>query len=67
MTTSGAEQLLPPVHQPRRPSLEEQARERGTRPIESADIYALDDAWESDDEVEEFIRFTHASRQAEIA
>jgi hypothetical protein len=67
MTTSGAEQSLPQVHRPRRPSLEEQARERGTRAIESADTYALDGVWESDDEVDEFIRFTRAARQTETA
>jgi hypothetical protein len=67
MTTSGAEQPLPQVYRPRRPSLDEQARARGTRPIESAGTYALDGVWESDDEVDEFIRFTRAARQAEIA
>jgi hypothetical protein len=43
----------------------EQARERGTRPIESADTYALPGVWESDDEVEAFIAFTYAARRAE--
>ncbi|MBK6871392.1 MAG: hypothetical protein IPK24_16875 [Kineosporiaceae bacterium] len=55
------------VASPRRPSLEEQARERGTRPIESADTYALDGAWESDAEVEEFIQFTYAARRVDGA
>jgi hypothetical protein len=67
MTSSGAENPLSPVHRPRRPSLDEQARERGTRPIESMDTYALDGVWESDKEVEEFVRFTRAARQAENA
>ena len=62
--TSSAEQPSIPVAQTRRPSLDQQARERGTRPIESVDTYALDGAWESDAEVEEFIAFTHAARQA---
>ena len=67
MTTSGAELPSLPVHRPRRPSLDEQARERGTRPIESIDTYALDGVWEPDEEVEEFVRFTRAARQAETA
>lgn len=54
-----------PVVAPRRPSLEEQARRLGTRPIESADTYALDGVWESDAEVEEFIRFTYAARRTD--
>jgi heme-degrading monooxygenase HmoA len=53
------------VPRTRRPSVADQARERGTRPIESADTYALLAVWESDDEVEAFIEFTHAARQAE--
>lgn len=65
--TSGAEQPAPRVGAPRRPSLVEQARQRGTRPIESADTYALEGAWESEDEVEEFVRFTRAARQADTA
>jgi hypothetical protein len=67
MTTSGAEQPSPVVHAPRRSSLDEQARQLGTRPIESADTYALDGVWESNEEVEEFIRFTYAARQTETA
>ena len=39
----------------------------GTTPIESDDSYAADGIFESDDEVEEFIAFTHAARQAETA
>ncbi len=55
------------VASPRRPSLEEQARRRGTRPIESADTYALDGVWESDAEVEAFIQFTYAARRVDGA
>ena len=41
--TSGAEQPGIPVPQShRRPSLEKQAHERDTRPIESVNTYALD-------------------------
>jgi hypothetical protein len=45
--------------------LADQALERGTRPIESADTYALPGVWESDAEVEAFIEFTYAARRAE--
>jgi hypothetical protein len=67
MTSSGAERPMPPVQSPRRLSVAEQARILGTTPIESADTYALDGVWESDEEVEEFIRFTRAARQVEGA
>jgi len=67
MTSSGAEHPTVPIHAARRPSLEEQARQRGTSPIESADSYAADGIFESDGEVEEFIAFTYAVRRAETA
>jgi hypothetical protein len=67
MTSSGAERPMPAVQSPRRLSVAEQARLLGTTPIESADTYALDGVWESDEEVEEFIRFTRAARQVEGA
>jgi len=63
--TSSAEQPLPPVQVSRRLSVAEQGRLLGTKPIESADTYALDGVWESDEEVEEFIRFTWAARRGE--
>ena len=63
--TSSAEQPLPPVQPSRRLSVAEQGRLLGTKPIESVDTYALDGVWESDEEVEEFIRFTRASRRGE--
>jgi hypothetical protein len=67
VTSSGAEQPPAQVHAPRRPSLEEQAQARGAVPIQSDDSYAADGIFESDDEVEAFIAFTYASRQAETA
>jgi len=67
VTTYGAEQPSARAHQARWPSLDEQARERGTTPIESADSYALDGVWESDEEVDAFIEFTYAARQSETA
>jgi hypothetical protein len=67
MTSSEADQPPAPVPASRRPSLDEQARQRGTLPIESDASYAADGIFESDDEVEEFIAFTYAARQAETA
>ena len=67
VSSGGAEQPIGPVIAVRRPSLEEQARQRGTLPIESDDSYAAEGIFESDDEVEEFIAFTYAARQAETA
>jgi hypothetical protein len=67
MTSSGAEHPTAAIHAARRPSLDEQARQRGTTPIESADSYAAEGIFESDGEVEEFIAFTYAARQAETA
>jgi hypothetical protein len=63
--TSGAEQPVPPAQRSRRLSVAEQGRLLGTKPIESEDTYALDGVWESDEEVEEFIRFTRAARRGE--
>jgi hypothetical protein len=63
--TSGVEQPLPPVQPSRRLSVVEQGRLLGTKPIESADTYAVDGVWESDEEVEEFIQFTRAARRGE--
>lgn len=63
--TSSAEQPVSPVRPSRRLSVAEQAWLLGTQPIESADTYALDGVWESDEEVEEFIRFTRAARRGE--
>lgn len=62
-----AEPLDVPGRQARRASLDEQARTRGTRPFTPADVFARDGAWESNEEVEEFIRFVRASRDADVA
>ena len=68
MTTSGAEHL----DQPRRPvrrheSLDEQVRRRGLRPVMSADDVARDDVFESDEELDAFLVWYHAERQANLA
>lgn len=62
-----AEPLDTPSRRARRASLDEQARARGTRPLSPDDVYPRDGAWESDEEVEEFIRFVRASRDADVA
>ena len=52
----------------RRPrvSIEELARRKGVRPVESLDDMARD-VFTSDDEVDEFLAFVHAGRQAGLA
>lgn len=63
--TSSAEQPLPPAQSSRRLPVAEQGRLLRTKAIESAETYALDGVWGSDEEVEEFIRFTRTARQGE--
>ncbi len=61
MTSSSAEQLPewgPAEHVP----AEELLRRQGIRPIESVDELACPDLFESDDELDEFISYVHASR-----
>jgi uncharacterized protein (DUF2384 family) len=49
--------------QRRRLTLEEQARLKGVRPIESLDDLARD-VFSSDEELEEFLAYTYANRRA---
>lgn len=68
MTTNAAEP--PPAGRPRstlRASLEDQIRRRGIKPIESVDDMARDDVFESDEELDEFLAFVRAERQANLA
>lgn len=46
---------------------EELLRRQGIRPIGSVDELACPDLFESDDELDEFISFTYASRHAGLA
>ena len=48
-------------------TLEEQLRRKGVRPIESVRDLARPDLFESDEELEEFLEFTYASRHADLA
>jgi hypothetical protein len=66
MTSSSAD--LPPEwgtaeHVP----VEELLRRQGIRPIESVDELACPDLFESDEELDEFISFVHASRHTGLA
>jgi hypothetical protein len=47
--------------------VEELLRRQGIRPIESVDELACPDLFESDDELDEFLSFVRASRNAELA
>ncbi len=68
MTTSGAEHLDQPRRVlRRRESLDEQVRRRGLRPVMSADDVARDDVFESDEELDAFLAWYHAERQANLA
>ena len=67
MTTSGAEHLDQPRPMRRRESLDEQVRRRGLRPVMSADDVARDDVFESDEELDAFLAWYHAERQANLA
>ena len=67
MTTSGAE--FPEPSSPRRASVpvEELARRKGVRPVESVDEMAQDGVFESDQELEEFLAQVYAAREADLA
>jgi hypothetical protein len=59
-----------PTPQPRRSqgeSLQDQARRRGIQPVTAVSSMAGAGAFADDDEVEEFLAFVHAERQAHQA
>ena len=63
--TSGAEYG---EHQVRgRVPLDELARRKGVRPIQSIDDLAQDGVFESDEELEAFLAHVYASRHADLA
>ena len=66
MTTSGAEHANP---RPRRGvvPIEELARRKGVRPVESVEDMAQDGVFESDAELEEFLAHVYAARDADLA
>ncbi len=66
--SSGAEHIdQPRVHRRRHESLDEQVRRRGLRPVTSLDDVARDDVFESDEELDAFLAWYHAERQANLA
>jgi hypothetical protein len=67
--TSGEVARPAPVPAPRarRPSLEEQAQERGTQPIGDGEFYAREELFAEPGELEDFLDFLYESRRAGIA
>jgi hypothetical protein len=49
-----------------RESLEDQLRRKSVQPIQSADSLACDGLFESDEELEAFLKYTYESRHAEL-
>ena len=66
MTSNSADNGTPVPRQRPRVSVEELARRKGVRPVESLDEMARD-VFTSDDELDEFLAFVHADRQAGLA
>ena len=63
VTTNSVDSVPGPRRRRRRESLAERARREGVRPVESLDDMASD-VFASDEEVDEFIEFVRAERQA---
>ncbi|HET8683185.1 MAG TPA: hypothetical protein VFM54_15140 [Micromonosporaceae bacterium] len=64
---SEAEYVEPPRVWRRHESLDEQVRRRGLRPVMSLDDVARDDVFESDEELDAFLDWVRAERQANLA
>lgn len=70
VSTNAVEQpAYPPLGQAYEPgeSLDEQIQRRGLRPISSAADLACDEAFESDEELDEFLDDLYVSRRANLA
>jgi hypothetical protein len=66
--TSGAEHPPPaPGRWSRRPSLDEQARAKGTRPIGDGSFYAREELFAEPGELDEFLEHLHEARQSGTA
>jgi hypothetical protein len=67
--SSGAEHIDRPAvaRRGRHESLDEQVRRRGLRPVTSLDDVARDDVFESDEELDAFLAWYRAERQANLA
>lgn len=64
--TAGAERFDEERIARRRESLDEQVRRRGLRPVYSLDDVARDDVFESDEELDAFLAWVYAERQANL-
>jgi hypothetical protein len=64
--TTGAERFEEERLARRRESLDEQVRRRGLRPVNSLDDVARDDMFETDEELDAFIAWVYAERQANL-
>jgi len=64
--TSGAEHAGQPRSRASVP-LDELARRKGVRPVQSVEDMAEDGVFESDEELEEFLAYIYASRHADLA
>jgi hypothetical protein len=67
MSTNKAERFDDPGRERRHESLDEQVRARGLRPVSSLDDVARDDVFESDEELDAFLVWYRAERQANLA
>jgi hypothetical protein len=66
--SSGAEHVdQPGITRRRHESLDEQVRRLGLRPVMSLDEVASDDVFESDEELDAFLAWVYAERQANLA
>lgn len=66
MTSNSADDAASIPRQRPSVSIEELARRKGVRPVESLDDMARD-VFTSDDDLDEFLAFVHADRQAGLA
>lgn len=66
--TSSAEHPIPgPQRRSGRPSLDEQAKAKGTRPIGDGSFYQRDELFAEPGELEEFLEHVHESKWAGTA
>jgi hypothetical protein len=66
VTTKAADDGLPPA-EGRTVPVEELARRKGVRPVESVGDMAEDGVFESDEELDEFLAHVHSARQVDLA
>ena len=64
---SSSAEHTPAPHATSHVPAEEQIRQQGVQPITSVDELAFPGAWESDEELDEFLADLYASRRANVA